>query len=169
MPKVCEEVRAEYKRTDDVLGRFIEDRLERTFSETLGVQETYEEYQRWCFKEQETPISLAFFSKCMEEREVSKKRTSKGYVFVDYSLAPSKPKAEPVASHRPSNDNRQVMPWERDQGADEDFEYGPRERADYRGDTSKVRTMDASYFEAYIAYTVAKVERNQSLKRAGFG
>lgn len=97
LPRVCEEVIAEYRYSNDVLGRFVSERLQSAFGQTVGIKETYDQYQRWCFKEKETSIPLNFFSKGMEERGIAKKRTSAGNVFVGVVLG--------EAAARPANDN----------------------------------------------------------------
>jgi len=95
MPKACEEATAEYRTSNDVLGRFIADRLEPMLGATIGVQATYDQYLSWCFDEKEATIPLNFFSKGMEERGISKKHTNKGNVFVNLRLASKAPPFEP--------------------------------------------------------------------------
>lgn len=93
IPKACEEATADYRSSNDVLGRFIEDCLEREFGQTVGVQETYDQYQLWCFKEKEASIPMNYFSKGMEERGIAKKKTNAGKVFVNCKLASDEPES----------------------------------------------------------------------------
>lgn len=116
MPKACEEATAEYRYSNDILGRFIEDCLEPAYGATMGVQDTYEKYGEWCFRERESPIPINFFSKGMEERGMKKKRMSKSNVFVDYRFLSDRK----IRDRAPANDNVMTMEWERNPPIEDD-------------------------------------------------
>ncbi len=86
-PSACVEAKDQYRQDNDILSRFVSEKLERRNGSTVGVQEVYRRYETWCGTCSETPQPLKFFTSAMEERGIGKKRTSSGMIFTDYSLS----------------------------------------------------------------------------------
>ena len=98
VPKACQETTEQYRQDNDVMGRFINDRLERAQGSTVGVASVYTEYEDWCRFENEQPTSMKFFANAMEERGLHKKRLSQGVVLLGYK----------IKSPYPANDNKMM-------------------------------------------------------------
>lgn len=88
LPEVCREAVQKYQNDNDQLRRFILDVLEPKPGHTVGAQETYREYERWCEAHNEPAVSQRYFGDNLAERDIKSKRTKAGMVFIDYTIKP---------------------------------------------------------------------------------
>jgi putative DNA primase/helicase len=86
VPKCITDLSDEYRERNDVLGRFVKECLEPNRSADAPAREVYRAYENWCGQHGITPVSEAFFSDGMLEREIPKRRKSAGMVYVGYGL-----------------------------------------------------------------------------------
>lgn len=108
IPEAVNKATERYKQDNDVLSRFITDCLEQQYGSSLGATRTYEAYKEWCYREEEQASQMRYFTAGMEERGISKHKTSKGFVFQNYRLKDGK--ATNAGNAKPSFDE-----WRRKQ------------------------------------------------------
>jgi putative DNA primase/helicase len=91
VPDIISEATKEYVEDNNILGRFISDRLEPAVSHKIKSGDLYNEYLDWCRENKEEPQDIKYFPRSMIERGIRRKRTKAGVQFVGYRLKKSKP------------------------------------------------------------------------------
>lgn len=86
-PEACERATEQYIQDNDIVSRFIKDRLVKDQTKKLKVSDAYLSYVHWCSREGLEPTSMNFFPGNREERGIKKTRTKSGQEFKGYKLA----------------------------------------------------------------------------------
>ena len=87
LPEACQLAKDEYRESNDVLGRFVSDRMIEQRDALVSLTDLYSSYKDWCFENQETPINRDFFAEGLNERGMRKAKRNIGIVFFDWKLA----------------------------------------------------------------------------------
>lgn len=110
LPQACEEANQQYEADNDVLGRFVSERMTADSHSSVAVADVFAAYERWCVQNSEEVPHYKFFLRNMEERAVSKKRNSRGMVFVGYRLGGS-PQPDPAETYSMDQPREAVGEW----------------------------------------------------------
>jgi putative DNA primase/helicase len=105
-PRACLEATAQYREANDILSKFIREKLEPAYGATIGVDPTYRLYEEWCASEREEPVPLKFFTRYMEERGVTTRRTRGCRVFYGYTK-----NEKPSVSMKPQGEVLAALPF----------------------------------------------------------
>jgi putative DNA primase/helicase len=85
-PDAVLEATKEYVDDNNILGRFIADRLEPAEGGKIRSSDLYHGYFLWCMANKEEPQPQKHFPKVMAERGVRSKRESAGTFFIGYRM-----------------------------------------------------------------------------------
>lgn len=99
-PKACLEATAQYREANDILSKFIREKLEKAVGSRIGVEATYRHYEEWCASEREEPVSSKFFARNMEERGITTRRNSECRAFYGYRIKGEESSPKPVLEVR---------------------------------------------------------------------
>lgn len=106
LPEACRKETDRYRDDNDVLSRFVDERLQRDAGTLvpIGVKDAHNAYQVWCIQNNEQPGFLKHFSDAMAERGIESVRKSQGMVFPGWTFKDGRPSAAST-SLRSANDN----------------------------------------------------------------
>jgi phage/plasmid-associated DNA primase len=85
--KAIDQATAAYRYDNDTVLRFIEEAVEVVEGESLRARQLFDAYEAWSIEQGiKHPISEQIFSRRMEERGYSKKRTAEATFYLDLKL-----------------------------------------------------------------------------------
>jgi putative DNA primase/helicase len=92
VPEVCLEATKAYRDENDLLSKFVSERLEQSLGDKIGVGPTHKELERWCQENgHEVPCQLKWLRSNMRERGIVAKEVHKQWYFMNYTLKTTQP------------------------------------------------------------------------------